>query len=123
MHEFSTMAMTVESVLEELKKHNPKKITEVHLEVGKLTFLGLEQLKFAYQVLTQANILKGSKLVIKEKEPSIKCRACKYKGRLVYENSPEYHFSFPKFYCPKCGGEIEILEGRDCIIKKIVAES
>jgi Zn finger protein HypA/HybF involved in hydrogenase expression len=42
----------VESVLGEAKKYEAKKVTEVHLVIGKLTFLGVEQVRFAYGILT-----------------------------------------------------------------------
>ncbi|MDI6887812.1 MAG: hydrogenase maturation nickel metallochaperone HypA, partial [Candidatus Thermoplasmatota archaeon] len=65
MHEFSTMCQIVNSIMEELKGKDVK-VTEVWLEIGELTFLGTEQLKFAYEVLTSNDsALKCSKLVIK----------------------------------------------------------
>ena len=50
MHEFSMTSQIVNCVLEEAKKHNARRVSEVHLVVGKLTFLGLEQVRFAYEM-------------------------------------------------------------------------
>ncbi|MDI6707901.1 MAG: hydrogenase/urease maturation nickel metallochaperone HypA [Candidatus Thermoplasmatota archaeon] len=122
MHEFSTMCQIVNSIIEELKGKDVK-VTEVWLEIGELTFLGTEQLKFAYEVLTSNdNVLKCSKLVIKKVKTLVKCNNCKYKGKIEYVDDIAFHFTAPKFCCPKCGGKIKIIAGRECIVKKIVAE-
>ena len=53
MHEFSMTNQIVNYILEEAKKHNARRVNEVHLTIGKLTFLGLEQVKFAYKILVK----------------------------------------------------------------------
>ncbi|MCG2827466.1 MAG: hydrogenase maturation nickel metallochaperone HypA, partial [Thermoplasmatales archaeon] len=95
---------------------------EVHLEIGELTFLGHEQMKFAYQILTEKNMLKNSKVIISEKKAKIKCSQCGYNGKIKYDYEPSFHFSLPTFTCPECNSEIDIVEGKECIIRRIVAE-
>ena len=122
MHEFSVMTQIVEAVLQEIKNHNVKSVSEVHLEIGELTFLGHEQMNFTYQVLTEKNILKDSKIIINEKKAKIKCKKCDYNGKIEYDYDKSFHFSLPRFTCPKCKGTVEIVEGKECIISRIVAE-
>lgn len=122
MHEFSVMNQIIEAVLEEVKNHNVKSVDKVYLEIGELTFLGHEQMKFAYQVLTEKNILKNSKIIINEKKAKIKCKKCSYNGKIEYDYDPSFHFSLPKFICPKCEGPVDIVEGKECVITRIVAE-
>jgi len=122
MHEVSVINQIVEAVLHEAKKHNVKSVDEVHLEIGELTFLGHEQMKFAYQVLTEKNMLKGSKIIINKKKAKIKCKKCEYNGKIEYDYDKSFHFSLPMFTCPKCNSPIEIVEGKECIISRIVAE-
>jgi hydrogenase nickel incorporation protein HypA/HybF len=122
MHEFSTICQIVDAVVNELKNKNVENVSEVWLEVGELTFLGIEQLKFAYEILTEHNILRDSKLVIKETKALVRCEKCKYKGRIKYVNNPAFHFTAPKFCCPKCNSKIEIIAGKECVVRKIVAE-
>jgi hydrogenase nickel incorporation protein HypA/HybF len=109
----------VDSVLEEAKKQDAKKVTEVHLVIGKLTFLGIEQLRFAYNILVNDTIMKGSKLIIKEKDGVIECTNCGYKGAIQCEDDPAYHVPIPTLRCPKCGKAAKILEGKECTIKRI----
>ncbi|UCD26652.1 MAG: hydrogenase maturation nickel metallochaperone HypA [Candidatus Bathyarchaeota archaeon] len=66
----------VENVLREAEKHNAKKVTEVHLIIGKLTFLEVEQVRFSYNILVDGTIMEGSKLYIEEKNGVVKCSIC-----------------------------------------------
>ena len=119
MHEFSMTTQIVNYILEEAKKHNAKRVDEVHLIIGKLTFLGLEQVKFAYNVLVKNTIMEGSKLHIEEKDGVVKCNNCGYTGDLKYEDDPIYHIPSPTLNCPKCEGVVNIVGGKECTIKNI----
>ena len=119
MHEFSMTTQIVNYVLEEAKKHNAKRVNEVHLIIGKLTFLGIEQVKFTYDLLVKGTIMEGSKLHIEEKDGVVKCNNCGYNGDLKYEDDPVYHVPSPTLNCPKCGGVVNIVGGKECTIKSI----
>ncbi|UCE28874.1 MAG: hydrogenase maturation nickel metallochaperone HypA [Candidatus Bathyarchaeota archaeon] len=119
MHEFSITSRIVNCVLEEAKKHNARRVNEVHLVVGKLTFLGLEQVRFAYEMLVKNTILEDSKLHIEEKDGAVKCDRCGYAGDLRYEDDPVYHVPSPTLVCPKCEGAVNIVGGKECTIKRL----
>ena len=109
----------VETVLGEAAKHNAKEVAEVHLVIGKLTFLGLEQVRFSYKVLTEGTILENSKLLIETKDGVVKCGSCGYEGSFNYEDDPVYHVQIPTLLCPKCGNTVKIVGGRECTIKSV----
>lgn len=46
------VANIVDAVLEELKKYDVTKVNAVTIVVGDLTQLGIEQMEFAYEVLS-----------------------------------------------------------------------
>jgi hydrogenase nickel incorporation protein HypA/HybF len=119
MHEFSITTQIVKLILEEVEKHNAKRVNEVHLVIGKLTFLGLEQVKFAYDLLVKNTILEDSKLHIEEKDGVVKCNNCGYTGDLKYEDNPVYHVPAPTLTCPKCEGIVTIVGGKECTVKNI----
>ena len=119
MHEFSMTTQIVESILREAEKHQAKKVTDVHLIIGKLSFLGVEQVRFSYNVLVEDTIMKGSQLYIEEKNGAIKCLSCAYKGALEYQDTLIYHVQIPTLRCPECGNAVEIVEGKECVIKRI----
>ena len=121
MHEFSTAQGIVETAIHYAKKNKAKKVKKMFLEIGELTFLNVEQLKFSYDILSKDTILDNSELVVEVKSATYKCMKCGASGKLGrIEN--EDHFSIPVFHCPKCGGEIEILSGRQCFIKNMEIE-
>ncbi len=109
----------VENVLLEAEKHNAKKVTEVHLVIGKLTFLGTEQVRFSYNVLVEGTIMEGSTLHIEEKNGAVRCSSCGYEGDFMYEDNPTYHVPIPTLRCPKCRGPLKTVGGRECTIKSI----
>ena len=119
MHEFSITSQIVQNVLQEAKKHGAEKVLEVHLVIGRLTFLGLEQVRFAYQALVKGTVMEKSLLYIEEKDGRVKCRGCGYEGNLKYQDDPRYHIPSPTLLCPKCEGVLEIVGGRDCLLKRV----
>ena len=109
----------VETVLEEAKRHGAKKVTEVHVVIGKMTFLGTEQVRFSYNILVEDTIMKGSKLIIEEKDGIIECSSCGYNGKIPFEDDPAYHEPIPTLRCPKCAKAAKIVEGKECTIRSI----
>lgn len=119
MHEFSMTTQIVQAVLDEAKKHNAKKVMEVQLIIGKLTYLGVDQIRFAYKILIEYTILKGSKLFIIEKDGKIECPNCNYKGNIPLKADSTYHIPIPTLKCPECNKVANIVEGKECTIKSI----
>ncbi|MDY6959245.1 MAG: hydrogenase maturation nickel metallochaperone HypA [Halobacteriota archaeon] len=123
MHEFSTMAQIVEVVLKEASKHNADIVTEVRLQIGELTFLGVDQMKFAYKVLSEdSDILGGSDLIIEEVKATVRCDDCGYVGRIGYDGEMLDHERLPRLSCPDCDQPIEVITGKECLIKDIVVD-
>ena len=119
MHEFSVTSQIVDNILKEAEKHKAKKVVQVNLAIGKLTFLGIEQVRFAYKLLVKGTIAEKSKLIIKQKPGIVKCSKCGYEGDFKYENDPIYHVPTPTLKCPKCENTVNIVEGKECTIESI----
>lgn len=115
------MQQIINTVLEEAKKYNAKKIYKIVLEIGELTFLGEEQLKFAFDILKEGTIAEEAELVIKKIKARIKCK-CGYEGYVEYGIKDDFHLVFPIIKCPICNNEVEIVRGRECLIKKMEME-
>jgi len=122
MHEFSTMQSIVNTILDKLRDYKVQKIEKVVLEIGKLTFLGKEQLKFAFEVLSKDTVLEGASLEIVEIEPVVECEACGYKGGLAYEENIA-HVLLPTFKCPMCNAKVKIVRGKECVIRSVEIET
>ena len=121
MHELSVMSQVVESVARELEGKHIIKVESVRLEIGELTMLGKEQLKFAWGILTEDGPLKGSKLIVVKKPAVIECIKCGYCGGAKHPTGLGSHLVVPYIACPKCAGEVKVVGGRECIIRSLKA--
>jgi len=119
VHEFSVTSQIVDNILKEAEKHKAKKVVQVNLAIGKLTFLGIEQVRFAYKLLVKGTIAEKSRLVIKEKDGIVKCSKCGYEGDFKYEDNPIYHIPMFTLKCPKCDNTVDIIGGKECTIESI----
>lgn len=121
MHEFTASSWIVETVAREAVKLGVKEVKEVHVVVGKLSLLRVEQVEFWYDVLKEGTVLEKSKLVVSLEEGVVKCPSCGYEGPIEVVDDPAYHLVFPSLRCPRCGDLVEVVRGRDCRIVRIVA--
>ena len=113
MHEYSVMKQLVSALLDELEGRDIYKVKEVRLEIGELTFLGEDQLSFAYEVLGKDTILEGSELSVKEIEATVRCDECGYEGGVEYSDEKAFHLNVPVNSCPECGAKPEIVKGKE----------
>jgi len=120
MHEYSTTLAIIEKVIDEARKRGAKRVISVELRIGKLTLLSIEQVRFCFEALSKGTMLEGCELVIEEVPARFKCPVC---GRvdnsidvdwLLYDHTIP---SLPSFVCSVCGSGLEIVGGRECIIK------
>jgi len=119
MHEFSRTSQIVEAVLSEAEKQHAVRVVEVELEIGDLTFLGIEQVRFSYRILTEKTIAENSKLKINKIPGRGRCNSCGYDGPLSFLEDRQFHIAVPTFNCPQCGEPLSISAGRECIIRRI----
>ena len=98
MHEVSIISSIIDSVLEELAKHDVERVEEVYLTLGSLTFLGEDQLQFAYEVLSKGTALGGSRLVIEKEDIELRCRSCGYQGE---------------------ADNIDVIKGKSCTVRSL----
>lgn len=118
MHEISIAGAIIDSVIDAAKKNNATAVNEISIEIGELTALNPDQLKFIFQTITAGTLAEGASYDIKVIKPLIKCKTCSYNGPIEYFE--RLHFFLPEIKCPKCSGiDVDILTGRECCVKKI----
>jgi hydrogenase nickel incorporation protein HypA/HybF len=121
MHEVSVMSSILEQVLGELEKHDVVEVEEVDLVVGELTFLGHDQLRFAFEIMSRDTPLEGAKLNIIPEEIEVSCPSCGYRGKADYLNEEEYHMSVPVLRCPKCDSKVDVIKGKSAGVTSVKA--
>lgn len=117
MHEFSIISSIVDLVKAEMEKRPVILVKEINLEVGELTFLAHDALQFGFTALVEKEPrIANDALNIVPVEAEVKCQGCGYEGALRVKETEEMHIGVPIFKCPKCGGQIEIIRGRECTV-------
>ncbi len=115
------MQQIVATILEEVKQQHAVAVHWVTLEIGDLTFLGHEQLSFAFSLLSEGTPLEHAELFIRPIRASVKC-SCGFEGDAADGFKEDFHLSFPILKCPRCGGSVDVVKGRECIIKTVNME-
>ena len=107
MHELSIAMSIVDMAQEEAEVRNVT-IDAVYLELGPLSGVVADALRFSYQVACSGTALEGSRLVIKEVPIEVYCPACKAQKILT---------SMQWFCCPECGAPTsEVIHGKELVI-------
>ncbi len=120
MHELSMADAIVKTAVDVAEKNNAQEITEVTIEIGKLTMLNPEQLKFMIDVLSENTLLEGAEIIIDEIPIEVDCKSCEFSGSTPSDDLDEF---VPVIKCPECGGhELEVIKGRECNVKTIKIE-
>ena len=127
MHEFSVATDIIENAIEEAKKHNATRIKEITLEIGKLAMINPDQMKFALELLSGETIAEGADIILKVLPLRVKC--AKKHINEIDELDIERDDLYARLYtianelrCPECNGKVKIIGGRECTLKRIVAE-
>lgn len=118
MHEISIAGAIIDAVLEAAKKNNARKVNEVLIEIGELTALNPDQLRFIFKTITAGTAAEAASYDIRLVRPVIRCKVCSYSGPIEFFE--KLHFFLPIIKCPGCGGsEVDIVAGRECCVKRI----
>ena len=127
MHEFSVATDIIENAIEEAKKHNATRIKKITLEIGKLAMINPDQMKFALELLSGETIAEGADIILKVLPLRVKC--AKKHINEIDELDIEKDDLYARLYtianelrCPECNGKVKIIGGRECTLKRIVAE-
>ncbi len=115
------MKQLIAALTDELEKKGIDRVEEVTLEIGELTFLGEEQLQFAYEVMTKDSFLEGSTLNVVNVSAEVKCEECGYQGGINYVDDPAFHYNIPVITCPDCGEKPRIIRGKETTIVSVTA--
>lgn len=122
MHEYSVMLGLVESLLDDLKDRELKRVISVELKIGELTFINPDALDFAYTALAADTILEGSVLKVEKVDAAVSCSSCGYGGPVEHTNDDHFYFNIPIITCPQCGEKPKVIKGKEVMITGVSAE-
>jgi hydrogenase nickel incorporation protein HypA/HybF len=112
MHEIS-IAQSILSIAEKAAPHNQCVVTSVGVQIGELSGVEIESLKFALSVIKENTILENADLDIEVVKGEAECTQCKTVFPLPYFGC----------CCPQCGSySINVLKGREMRVLNIVVD-
>ncbi|MCD7782153.1 MAG: hydrogenase maturation nickel metallochaperone HypA [Methanosphaera sp.] len=121
MHELSMATSMVDAILDTAKKNDAIKVTEAVLEVGELTMLNPEQLKFMIDVVREDTIMEEANIIINMIPIEIECESCGYEGEIVIDNTMDHLMAVAT--CPECEkASVHVRKGQECNVKTIKIE-
>lgn len=110
MHELSIATNIVEFAEEFARDHQAKKINRIELEVGQLSGIVIDSLKFALEFAVENTVLEKAEIIISEIPGRFKCYHCQ----------TEFDKSVWYTPCPSCQSmDSELLGGKEMQIKSI----
>jgi hydrogenase nickel incorporation protein HypA/HybF len=107
VHELSITQSIVEDIVDRL---GDTRVTKVTLEIGKLSGVVVDSIRFCFDMVTEGTPLQGAQLVVAEPVGHGQCTRC----------GTGFWTSDPIVLCPVCGtAEVEVLAGRDMRITSV----
>lgn len=111
MHELSIAMNIVEIAKKEIEKSNSTSVSEIKLEIGKMSGVVLDALEFAMDEAKKNSVLENAKIIMTEKVAKAKCANCNH----IFEINEIYE------PCPKCNTFYsDVIEGKDMIVKSLI---
>lgn len=119
MHEFSISTEIAKTVLDTAEESNGNRVLSILLEMGELTLLNAEQVRFWVQELLKGSIAEGAEIRIKNVRVRIECESCNYKGRPLIDPKDGVGYLGP-LSCPQCKSfEVKVKKGEGCVLRQI----
>jgi len=122
MHELSAATSIVQTVLKVAKERSVRRVKAVRVEVGDLTLLNPDQLRFCFEVAARGTLAEGAELRIERKPAILLCQDCRRTFEWTPEDDPLYHLAPSRFTCTCGSGDVKIQSGRDLRILSMTAE-
>ncbi|RLA07129.1 MAG: hydrogenase maturation nickel metallochaperone HypA [Gammaproteobacteria bacterium] len=113
MHEMSLCEGVLDVIEDSAKAQNFKKVSQIFLEIGNLSGVEIEAMKFCFAAVMRDSIADKAKLTIIKKEGLAWCMKCAKKVKVKQK--------FDK--CPDCGSyQLQIVSGDEMKIKELEVE-
>ncbi|SEL85391.1 hydrogenase maturation nickel metallochaperone HypA/HybF [Parapedobacter koreensis] len=111
MHELSIALSIVKTATSAVEEVQGASVTDIYLEVGKLSGVELGALRFVWQPCVNGTVLEHARLTVSTPGGKAECLEC------------EQAFAIAQHYdaCPYCGSPFKrIVSGKELKIKKLV---
>jgi hydrogenase nickel incorporation protein HypA/HybF len=110
MHEMALAESMLEIVESAARKHGASRVSAVRLEIGALSHVAVDALRFCFDAVTRGSLAEGARLEIDATPGEAWCMTCGEGVPLAQVGDP----------CPRCGGyQLTVTRGDDMRVKDI----
>ena len=111
MHELSLTQAVVEAITERV---GDARITSVRLEIGRLSGVVVDSIRFCFDLVAEGTTLHGARLDIDQPGGQAHCRSC----------ATEFTVDDPIVLCPSCdSANVAVLSGHDLRIISVEVDT
>ncbi len=103
MHEMSLAESVREIVEDTARAHSALRVSAVRLEIGALSHVEVEAMRFAFDVVMRGSVAEGARLEIEQPPGSAWCMHCSQQVAVAQRGEP----------CPHCGSHQLQVNGGD----------
>jgi hydrogenase nickel incorporation protein HypA/HybF len=118
MHEYAVVDELIATLLPRLESI-PGDVSAVFMRKGELRILSNRALENAFELLSRGSRLEGARLVVESVAAVVGCAVCSYEGASTYYRDEGGHFAIPVLICPRCGGAVSIVSGRELYVDRV----
>ncbi|HEX9180230.1 MAG TPA: hydrogenase maturation nickel metallochaperone HypA [Burkholderiales bacterium] len=113
MHEMSLAEGVVQIVEDYARRENFRRVKTVWLEIGRLSGVEMEAMRFCFEAATRSTVAEGATLEILETPGSAWCLQCSEPVSVAARYDP----------CPRCGGyQLQVTGGTEMRVKELEVE-
>lgn len=113
MHELSIALSILELAQKEAQSHHAQRVTEIEIEVGKLSGVDTEALSFVLESVVRNTELEGCRVLIHPLEGKCRCNQC----------GQEYFIRELPEICPSCGScDRTLIAGKELKLKSLLID-
>ena len=110
MHEMALASSVLQIVEDTARRHGAPRVSAVRLEIGRLSHVEPEALRFSFDVVTRDSLADGARLEIVATDGTAWCMRCSVSVALERLGDP----------CPCCGSyQLQVTGGDDMRVKDI----
>ena len=110
MHEMALATSVLQIVEDTARRHGAQRVSAVRLEIGRLSHVESEALRFSFDVVTRDSLADGARLEILATDGTAWCMRCSDSVALDRLGDP----------CPCCGSyQLQVTGGDDMRVKDI----
>ena len=110
MHELSLCESILNSLQESAREHKFERVKRVVLEIGKLSTVEIEAMRFAFDAVKRSTLAEDAQLEIVELPGRARCLTCNIETQVEQRFDP----------CPKCGEfDLQLIQGDELKIKEL----